>query len=140
MTGRYPIRSGNHTIALGGNAGGLVARERTIAEILGEVGYISSCLGKWHIGAEDGRWPTDHGFDEWYGPLRTYDECGYAGPAACCGGGSESASEVRRTVKGGSHLCAPNYCLRYRPAARQGQTIDTSTSHIGFRCIVRTAA
>ena len=75
MTGRYPIRSGNHTIALGGNAGGIVRWERTIAEILSTTGYVSSCLGKWHIGAEDGRWPTDHGFDEWYGPLRTYDEC-----------------------------------------------------------------
>jgi arylsulfatase A-like enzyme len=75
MTGRYPIRSGNHTIALGGNAGGLVRWEIAIAEILAQAGYTSSCLGKWHIGAEDGRWPTDHGFDEWYGPLRTYDEC-----------------------------------------------------------------
>jgi formylglycine-generating enzyme required for sulfatase activity len=44
---------------------------------------------------------------------------------------------VRHVVKGGSHLCAPSYCLRYRPAARQGQTLDTSTSHIGFRCVVR---
>ena len=43
----------------------------------------------------------------------------------------------RRVIKGGSHLCAPNYCLRYRPAARQGEAIDTSTSHIGFRCVVR---
>lgn len=43
----------------------------------------------------------------------------------------------RKVVKGGSHLCAPNYCLRYRPAARQGEAIDTSTCHIGFRCIVR---
>ena len=42
-----------------------------------------------------------------------------------------------RVIKGGSHLCAPNYCLRYRPAARQPQTIDTSTAHLGFRCIVR---
>lgn len=42
----------------------------------------------------------------------------------------------RRVIKGGSHLCAPNYCLRYRPAARQGEAIDTSTSHIGFRCVV----
>jgi arylsulfatase A-like enzyme len=75
MTGRYPIRSGNHTIALGGNAGGIVRWEKTIAEILSTAGYVSCCLGKWHIGAEDGRWPTDHGFDEWYGPLRTYDEC-----------------------------------------------------------------
>jgi len=45
----------------------------------------------------------------------------------------------RKVVKGGSHLCAPNYCLRYRPAARQPQMIDTGMSHIGFRCIVRSA-
>jgi formylglycine-generating enzyme required for sulfatase activity len=43
----------------------------------------------------------------------------------------------RRVTKGGSHLCAPSYCLRYRPAARQGEAVDTSTSHIGFRCVVR---
>ncbi|HET8742082.1 MAG TPA: formylglycine-generating enzyme family protein [Gaiella sp.] len=43
----------------------------------------------------------------------------------------------RRVIKGGSHLCAPNYCLRYRPAARQGQAVDSSTSHLGFRCVVR---
>ena len=43
----------------------------------------------------------------------------------------------RRVVKGGSHLCAPNYCLRYRPAARQPQMVETGMSHIGFRCIVR---
>jgi sulfatase modifying factor 1 len=40
----------------------------------------------------------------------------------------------RRTLKGGSHLCAPEYCLRYRPAARSPQAEDTATSHIGFRC------
>jgi formylglycine-generating enzyme len=45
----------------------------------------------------------------------------------------------RRVMKGGSHLCAPNYCLRYRPAARQGEAIDSTTSHIGFRCVVRPA-
>jgi formylglycine-generating enzyme required for sulfatase activity len=43
----------------------------------------------------------------------------------------------RKVLEGGSYLCAPNYCLRYRPAARHPETIDTSTSHIGFRCIAR---
>lgn len=43
----------------------------------------------------------------------------------------------RKVLKGGSHLCAPNYCRRYRPAARYPHPIDTSTSHVGFRCIVR---
>lgn len=44
----------------------------------------------------------------------------------------------RKVLKGGSHLCAANYCQRYRPAARHPEMIDTSTSHIGFRCVVRT--
>jgi formylglycine-generating enzyme required for sulfatase activity len=46
----------------------------------------------------------------------------------------------RKVIKGGSHLCAPNYCLRYRPAARQSEAVDTSTSHIGFRCVSRPGA
>jgi formylglycine-generating enzyme required for sulfatase activity len=56
----------------------------------------------------------------------------------CCAPGALAGETIpRRVIKGGSHLCAPNYCLRYRPAARQGETVDTSTGHIGFRCIVR---
>lgn len=43
----------------------------------------------------------------------------------------------RKVVKGGSHLCAPSYCYRYRPAARQPQMVDTGMCHLGFRCIVR---
>jgi formylglycine-generating enzyme required for sulfatase activity len=43
----------------------------------------------------------------------------------------------RKVLKGGSHLCAPNYCRRYRPAARFPQPIATSTCHVGFRCVVR---
>ncbi len=56
--------------------------------------------------------------------------------SACCSPQSPNVEE-RRVIKGGSHLCAPNYCLRYRPAARQAETIDTSTCHLGFRTIVR---
>lgn len=46
----------------------------------------------------------------------------------------------RKVLKGGSHLCAPNYCRRYRPAARHAEPIDTSTSHVGFRCVMRQPA
>jgi formylglycine-generating enzyme len=60
-----------------------------------------------------------------------------AGPTCCAPQLLPGESFPRRVIKGGSHLCAPNYCLRYRPAARQGETIDTSTGHIGFRCVVR---
>ena len=52
-------------------------------------------------------------------------------------GGEPGAHIPRKVLKGGSHLCAPNYCLRYRPAARQGEMIETSACHIGFRCIMR---
>ncbi len=72
---------------------------------------------------------------------------------ACCipenprGGGKEASYDPnqpnilipRRVLKGGSHLCAPNYCRRYRPAARHAEPEDTSTSHVGFRCIKRVA-
>jgi formylglycine-generating enzyme required for sulfatase activity len=66
--------------------------------------------------------------------------------SSCCGGDPRAASIdpndpaaiPRKVMKGGSHLCAPNYCRRYRPAARMAQAVDTSTSHLGFRCIVRT--
>jgi len=58
-------------------------------------------------------------------------------PKTSCCHASEGGAAERRVVKGGSHLCAANYCLRARPAARQGETVDSSTCHIGFRCIVR---
>jgi len=73
-----------------------------------------------------------------------------AGSKPCCvpnnpRGGPKSNSHdscggppiPRKVVKGGSHLCAPSYCRRYRPAARHPQPIDSSTSHIGFRCVKR---
>ena len=57
----------------------------------------------------------------------------------CCAPRRDAADErfARKVIKGGSHLCAPNYCLRYRPAARQAETLDSTTSHIGFRCVIR---
>jgi formylglycine-generating enzyme len=58
-------------------------------------------------------------------------------PDASYDAGAPGGHIPRRVTKGGSHLCAPNYCLRYRPAARQGQAIDSTTSHIGFRCVLR---
>ncbi|MBB4664591.1 formylglycine-generating enzyme family protein [Conexibacter arvalis] len=54
-------------------------------------------------------------------------------------GDRPGAQIARRVIKGGSHLCAPSYCLRYRPAARQGEAVDSSTTHIGFRCVIRPA-
>jgi formylglycine-generating enzyme required for sulfatase activity len=71
---------------------------------------------------------------EWTCELFTPDHDDATGRPCCA---PMNTGEIeRRVTKGGSHLCAPNYCLRYRPAARQGQAVDTSTSHIGFRCVV----
>jgi formylglycine-generating enzyme len=55
----------------------------------------------------------------------------------CCAPSEAREDAAMRVIKGGSHLCAPNYCLRYRPAARQFQAVDTSTGHLGFRCVAR---
>jgi arylsulfatase A-like enzyme len=78
MTGRYSIRSGNHTVALAGSTGGLVTWERTLGDLLSDEGYATAIVGKWHIGASEGRWPTDHGFDEWIGIPHSYDEALWA--------------------------------------------------------------
>jgi formylglycine-generating enzyme len=68
----------------------------------------------------------------------TRDEVDRAQTARPCCAIAEPGSHIeRRVIKGGSHLCAPNYCLRYRPAARQFEAVDTSTGHIGFRCVMR---
>jgi sulfatase modifying factor 1 len=75
---------------------------------------------------------------EWTADLFAPGEPG-ASERPCCAPSEPGAHIPRRVIKGGSHLCAPNYCLRYRPAARQGEAVDTSTGHIGFRCIVRRA-
>lgn len=85
---------------------------------------------------------------DWYGARHREPS-----PKACCaprnprGAKQEDSYDPaqpiripRKVMKGGSHLCAPNYCRRYRPAARMSQPVDTSTSHLGFRCIVRHAA
>ena len=76
-------------------------------------------------------WTTD-----WWSEHRPAD-----GDRPCCGSGAvESAAPGerygRRVIKGGSHLCAPSYCHRFRPAARQPEAIDTSTCHVGFRCVL----
>ena len=74
LTGRHAIRTGNHTVAMAGAESGIVAWERTLGDLFSDAGYATMCLGKWHIGDCDGRWPTDHGFDTWYGPPHSYDE------------------------------------------------------------------
>ena len=73
MTGRHPIRSGT-TKVVWGMLYGMTQWERTLPELLSEQGYATAMYGKWHLGDTPGRFPTDQGFDEWYGIANTTDE------------------------------------------------------------------
>ncbi len=74
MTGRYAIRSGNGTVPITTGMYGLTQWEITMAEMLSDAGYATGMFGKWHLGHTKGRFPTDQGFDEWYGIPNSTDE------------------------------------------------------------------
>jgi formylglycine-generating enzyme required for sulfatase activity len=103
--------------------------------------YPANGYGLYDIIGNIWEWTTD-----WYAGQ-------HVAPKSCCTVTNPRGAELqqsydpqqpgiqipRKVIKGGSHLCAPNYCRRYRPAARMAQAIDTGTCHVGFRCIVRAA-
>ena len=79
---------------------------------------------------------------DWFQPRHAADEakacCVPKNPRGPAAGTLDPAAPIpQKVLKGGSFLCAPSYCQRYRPAARHAESIDTSTCHIGFRCVVR---
>jgi arylsulfatase len=76
MTARHPIRSGT-TKVVWGLPYGMVGWEKTMAELFSDKGYATGMYGKWHLGDMKGRFPTDQGFDEWYGIANTTDESEY---------------------------------------------------------------
>jgi len=77
MTGRHPIRSGT-TKVVWGMLYGMTRWEKTIPELMSDSGYATGMFGKWHLGDTEGRFPTDQGFDEWYGIANTTDEAMYS--------------------------------------------------------------
>jgi arylsulfatase len=77
MTGRHPIRSGT-TKVVWGILYGMTQWEVTLPELLSAQGYKTGMFGKWHLGDTKGRFPTDQGFDEWYGIANTTDESVYS--------------------------------------------------------------
>ncbi|MFQ5962598.1 MAG: arylsulfatase, partial [Candidatus Methylomirabilales bacterium] len=77
MTGRYAIRTGNGSIPLTTPEYGLTQWEYTVAEMFSDAGYATGMFGKWHLGHTKGRFPTDQGFDEWYGIPNSSDESGW---------------------------------------------------------------
>ena len=114
MTGRYAIRSGNGTAPLGGGVYGLVQWEVTMAEMLSEAGYATGMFGKWHLGRTKGRFPTDQGFDEWYGILNSTDESPYTQLQGFADSGVEE-TYVMEGRKGQEPKKVRPYRLDYRP-------------------------
>jgi arylsulfatase len=74
LTGRYAVRTGNGSVPIGAGEYGLTQWERTLPEVLSDNGYVTGMFGKWHLGDSKGRYPTDQGFDEWYGIPNSSDE------------------------------------------------------------------
>ena len=83
MTGRQSVRTGCYTVPLDPHMPyGLAPWEYTIARLLSDAGYATALYGKWHLGAVEGRLPTDQGFDEWWGYKDSMDEAGWQSYAA----------------------------------------------------------
>lgn len=114
MTGRYAIRSGNATVPIGSGVYGLVKWEVTMAEMLSDAGYRTGMFGKWHLGRTDGRFPTDQGFDEWYGIPNSTDESPYAQLEGFSESGLEE-SYVYESRKGEKPIKVKPWNLEYRP-------------------------
>lgn len=86
--------------------------------------------------------PNGYGLVDMIGNVWEWTTTGFVGhhrldePAqGCCPPPDDADPSVNQALKGGSHLCAPEYCHRYRPAARSPQSQDSATTHIGFRCV-----
>ena len=124
----------------------------------GEFPWRNQALDGWERTSPVGAFPPNgHGLHDMIGNVWEWtcdwyaDAAGLAPASPCCvpsnprGGVAEESYDPltpqvkipRKVIKGGSHLCAESYCRRYRPAARHPQAIDSSTGHIGFRCVLR---
>ena len=114
LTGRYAIRSGNGTVPLGEGIYGLVQWEITMAEMLSDAGYATGMYGKWHLGRTEGRFPTDQGFDEWYGIPNTTDESVYSSLEGFAESGV-AETYVLESERGAVPESVRPYRLDYRP-------------------------
>jgi len=114
MSGRYAIRGGNGTIPLGGGVYGLVQWEITMAEMLADAGYATGMFGKWHLGHTEGRFPTDQGFDEWYGIPNSSDEAAWEALDGFAESGVEGTF-IFEGKKGSTPRKVKSYNLKERP-------------------------
>ena len=119
-------------------AGGVPVREHARGRLRG---HVSRAANSRRTATASSTWPETSGSGRPTGTRRATRRRparAVAGELRAASVDPSDASAIpRKVMKGGSHLCAPNYCRRYRPAARMAQAVDTSTNHLGFRCLVR---
>jgi len=132
LTGRYAYRSGTLSVPIGNPATGDLAAqglnqwEATLARVLSSVGYKTAHYGKWHLGSVDGRFPNDHGFDEWWGIPRTTDEVFWPDAPGFKNSGAEP-QYIMEGFKGERSRKIAVYDLKRRPfmdAEATARTID----------------
>ena len=135
MTGRYAIRSGNGSVPFFTQVYGLTQWEETLAEVLARVGYRTGAFGKWHLGHGPGRYPTDQGFDEWYGIPHSSDESAWPTGDRFREGSHPAAtpSSVLRAQRGETAKVVKTYDLNARA------TIDREITNEAIR-FIRSAA
>jgi arylsulfatase A-like enzyme len=120
LTGRMPVRTGTFRVPFPGESGdyGLAPWEYTLAELFSDAGYATACYGKWHLGNVEGRFPTDQGFDEWWGISESSDEASYTAHPLYPGNGH--VPKVLESKRGGAPVESANFDLETRPFMDQG--------------------
>ncbi|MEH0154487.1 arylsulfatase [Limibacter armeniacum] len=115
MTGRLPIRSGTSRVPLPGLPQGITPWEYTLAELLSDAGYNTAHYGKWHLGDVEGRYPTDQGFDEWFGIRHSTAESAWDRAAGFPGTDVVKNQGIWEGKKGEKSKRIRDYNVAYRP-------------------------
>lgn len=138
LTGRYAVRTGNGSVPLDTPLYGLTKWEYTMAEMLSDAGYDTAMYGKWHLGQTRGRFPTDHGFDEWYGIPNSSNDAFWPSNSRFRAGSHPFVkyAEVMESRRGGEPKAVKTYDLKAR-AAIDGEITRKAIDYMGRQARAR---